>query len=283
MGEWQVAHGCRTLLARFSRYLRYMPLPYNATSLIRTDGIKIIEVLTDKGLEVPVPTCPGWNGGDLGWHVGQVWNFWGRVVSGGFTEADQISAMDTPTRPSDSDLLDWIAVSHNALYSALVRNRPEREVWTWTGANRDVAWVRRRMTQETAVHRWDAANAVGLPYKVPSAVAADGIDEFLMWFAGKGSDASTPPVGGTVHLHCTDNASDLAGTSTGKSAATGEWLVTDLSSSGAEFTREHAKGDAAVRGRARDLLMWIWGREAGPVEVLGDEGVAERFRSFTNM
>ena len=61
------------------------------------------------------------------------------------------------------------------------------------------------MTQETAVHRWDASNSVGIPYDIPVAVAADGIDEYLSWFAGPWCrHADATPVGGTVHLHCTD-------------------------------------------------------------------------------
>jgi hypothetical protein len=58
-------------------------------------------------------------------------------------------------------------------------------------------------------------------------------------------------------------------------------LVSTLDDSGATFTRQHAKGDAAIRGRAHDLLMWLWGRDAGPVEIIGDEGVAIRFRDYT--
>ncbi len=56
-------------------------------------------------------------------------------------------------------------------------------MWTWTGANQNVEWVRRRMAQETAVHRWDAAHAVGQPDDLDALVASDGIDEFLTYFA----------------------------------------------------------------------------------------------------
>ena len=79
------------------------------------------------------------------------------------------------------------------------------------------------MTQETAVHRWDASNSVGIPYEIPVAVAADGIDEYLSWFAGRGAGADATPVGGTVHVHCTDSARCEASSTVG-----GEWLVTGL-------------------------------------------------------
>ena len=258
-----------------------MPLPYNAIAHVRTDGVRFIDVLTDHGLDQPVPSCPEWNLGDLGWHLGNVWNFWARIVSEGLTELELVRAIDRPARPSDEFLLDWISISHNALNSALSRARLNKEVWTWTGANRDAAWVRRRMAQETAVHRWDAARAVGLPYKVPAALAADGIDEFLSTFAGRNVAAGAESVGGSVHLHCTDTRLQIAEGTDRRSEAGGEWLVSELDESGSTFPREHAKGDAAVRGRAHDLLMWLWHRDAGPVEIIGDEDLAQRFRDYT--
>ena len=49
-------------------------------------------------------------------------------------------------------------------------------------------------------------------------------------------------------------------------------------------TREHAKGDAAVRGPAHDLLMVLWRRQAlDTVEVIGDRAVAERLIARTRL
>jgi len=255
-------------------------LPYDPHTHLRTDAVRFLEIVADHGFDRPVPSCPGWNLGDLTWHLGGVWNRWGRIVSEGITTLDGVQAIGQPMRPSDDLLLDWVTAAHTAMFSALARTSDHTEVWTWTGSNQPELWVERRMTQETAVHRWDAANAVGIPYEIPTAVAADGIDEFLMWFAaGRVSDGAAP-VGGSVHLHCTDTDTGGHDGSDHRSAANGEWLVTHLGESRIEFTREHAKGDAAVRGRANDLLLWLWRRDAGPVEILGDTAVADRFRAF---
>jgi uncharacterized protein (TIGR03083 family) len=246
------------------------PLPYDALGQLRTDAVGILELVARHGLDHPVPTCPGWRLGDLAWHLGKVWNRWAHIVAEGLTTSDEVAALDEAVRPGDDLLLDWVSTAHTALYSALTRSDDSTEVWTWTGehrqTNRPVSWVRRRMAQETAMHRWDVANAVGVPYEIPDVVAADGIDEFLMWFASRRKRDGAAPVGGTVHLHCTDTD--------------GEWLVTHLDESGIAFTREHAKGDTAVRGRANDLLLWLWGRAEESVELLGDVAVAERFRGF---
>jgi uncharacterized protein (TIGR03083 family) len=255
-------------------------LPYDPHSHLRTDAVRFLEIVADHGFERPVPTCPGWNLGDLAWHLGGVWNQWGRIVAEGITTLEGVQAIGRPARPSDDFLLDWVTSAHRAMFSALAGTSDTTEVWTWTGSNQPEIWVERRMTQETAVHRWDASNAVGIPYDIPVAVAADGIDEFLTWFAAGRVAENAAPVAGSVHLHCTDTDSGVAEGADDRAAVPGEWLVRHLDESGIEFTRQHAKGDAAVRGRANDLLLWLWRRDAGPVEILGDVAVAERFRAF---
>jgi predicted lipid carrier protein YhbT len=75
-------------------------------------------------------------------------------------------------------------------------------------------------------------------------------------------------VAGSVHLHSTD--------------ADGEWVVTEPDpSSRLAVTHEHAKGDAAVRGSASDLLLLLWRRlnlddHAERFEVFGDRAVVDR-------
>jgi uncharacterized protein (TIGR03083 family) len=244
-------------------------LPFDAVDQFRTDSVQLIELVTDHGTAPTVPACPGWDLGDLLWHVGHVWNRWGRVVAEGITTADQVPGLDGHERPSNDLLVDWVTAAHTSAVSALVDAPEAQEVWTWTGSNQPVAWVGRRLVHETAVHRWDASQAVRVPYEMSALVAADGIDEFLSWFAARRPNADAAPVAGTVHLHCTDTD--------------GEWLITRLDADGIEFRREHAKGDVAVRGRADDLLLWLWRRADSGVEILGDASVAERFRAFPTL
>lgn len=256
-------------------------LPYDPLYHLRTDAVGFLEIVTKHGFEPEVEACPGWNLGDLAWHLGTVWNLFAHIVADRLTETDQVRALGRPERPADELLIDWVTAAHTALYSALADADPDDEVWTFTGSTQDIHWVLRRVTQETAMHRVDASHAVGVPYDVPTAVAADGIDEFLMWYAGR-RGVEGEPVAGSVHLHCSDIDDDVAEGTDDRSAATGEWLITTLDERGAQFTREHAKGDAAVRGRAHDLLMWVWRRPAD-VEVIGDRDVADRFQAFSKL
>ena len=51
----------------------------------------------------------------------------------------------------------------------------------------------------------------------------------------------------------------------------------------ATFTREHRKGDVAIRGRAQDIRMWLWRRDDEGLEMIGDKVVARRFRAFSEL
>ena len=250
-----------------------MALPYYATEHLMRDGQQLLDAAQRTGLDAPVVSCPGWNMGDLVWHMGEVWTFWGRIVEERLTDDEQVRSGPPRGRPRDDVLVDWVAAAHNRVYSVLNTAPVDLAYWTWTGANQDLWWVRRRMAQETAVHRWDAERTVGDVYEIPIAVAADGIDEFLEWHAPRGRSTS---IGGTVHIHCTDTDREVSTGSDDIGAVGGEWMIHRLDQDGIDVERVHQKGDVAIRGRARDVLLWLWGRDAGPVEFLGDESIAQR-------
>ena len=253
-----------------------MELPYDAVELLQTNGIRFIDIVSSTDRTTSVPSCAGWTIADLAHHQGEVWHFWARVLADGITDRTRLKEIVAPVRLDDDLLVDWLATTHNELYSALVSATPDQPAWTWTGSNQDARWVRRRMAQESSVHLWDAANTAGHPYAIPTAVAADGIDEFLEFYLGRERVDGAMKVGGTVHLHCTDTSeSDVAG---------GEWFISSVKEPTSTFTREHRKGDAAVRGTAHQLLLWLWRRDEfddGTVEVIGNEVVARRLRAYT--
>ena len=138
----------------------------------------------------------------------------------------------------------------------------DRPVFAFAPAHRRAGFWPRRMAQETTVHRVDAEQAVGRPVgPIEPAFAVDGIDELLSIFVAALGAARSPGDGRTVHLHATD--------------VEGEWLIR-FEQGDVVVEPGHAKGDAAVRGPAADLLLWLWGRRPlDGFEVFGDRGAAE--------
>ncbi len=217
------------------------------------------------GLDATVPPCPGWDVADLLWHLAGVHWFWGTIVAERRTTP---KGMAGPDRPADDELMDLYYDQLGALVEVLRSTDAETPVWSWSGNDKNVAWVIRRMAHETAMHRWDAEAAAGTHAAIDPLMAGDGIDEFLANFLPWSAEGA-PPVGGSVHLHCTDTP--------------GEWTVVE-GGEGFVVAREHAKGDCALRGAASDLLLVLWHRlPLSAIEVMGDVGVAERFVAHTRL
>ncbi|HEY3452049.1 MAG TPA: maleylpyruvate isomerase family mycothiol-dependent enzyme [Myxococcales bacterium] len=229
--------------------------------VIRDESAALAEAASRVPLETPVPTCPGWTMGQLVTHLGQVQRWCNFIVSTRAQERPDRSAF--PQAPQ-ADLVPWFREATSTLLDTLSKADPATPLWTWTPERKAGYW-RRRQAQEAAVHRWDAQNAAGAAQPLEAALAADGIDELLeMLPFVPGSRTGS---GETVHLHCTD--------------VSGEWLVR-LGTKGLEVGRKHAKGDAAVRGKASDLDLFLWGRiPATALEVFGDAALVARFQGLT--
>jgi uncharacterized protein (TIGR03083 family) len=223
------------------------------------DGAGFVDACEAAGLTVPVASCPGWSVADLLWHLAEVHHFWATIVG---DQRDTWEGYEAPARPADDELPAFYRAGLAATLAVLRAAEPSAPNWTWSN-DHSAGFVIRRMAQETAVHRWDAEHAAGHDWAIDAGLASDGIDEFLYHFRGDGTDGGQP-VGGSVHLHCTDVA--------------GEWTVRPLADGGSEVTREHAKGDCALRGTANDLLLVLWRRlPLSAADVVGDAGVAARF------
>jgi uncharacterized protein (TIGR03083 family) len=214
------------------------------------------------GGDAPVAACPGWTVDDLVRHIagGDAWA--ATVVESGSTDMPQRPHVDDAL--AGEELVEHYRAGAAALGHTMAGADPDAEVWTFAAGDRSVRfWIRRR-AQETLVHRVDAEFAAGAPTPVDPAFASDGVDEYLAMFVPRFGSALAD-LGGSVHVHCTD--------------VEGEWLVVPASDA-AVVTREHAKGDVAVRGRAEDLLLLLWGRRGADTEgnqVFGDAELLARF------
>jgi len=212
----------------------------------------------------PIASCEPWVGTDLLWHMIEVHYFWKFIVENHAMNPDDYVPR---SKPADNDLLTEYRMGLDALVNALSSTDLALSCWTWAGIH-DAAWVIRRMAHETAVHAWDAHRAAGNTAQIDAVLASDGIDEFvhvmLMNNVREGKDA----LSGSVHIHCTD--------------VDGEWLIVPADSSEVIVTREHAKGDCALRGSAQNLLLALWRRvPMSSLEVIGKANVAHQFLNRT--
>jgi len=209
------------------------------------------------------PAAPAWAG--LGWdraellrHVANV-HGWIRAQLR-FGPSERIRFGSVEGAPEGPALPDWFEAGAAELLE-LLSTMDLVATWpTWAGPQPGTFFPR-RMAQEAAVHRWDAAGG-----PIDAALAVDGVDELLSLFAPRLPADRLAGLQGSIHLHATDTE--------------GEWLVR-LAPEGVEFEHGHAKGDVALRGTAQDLLLWTWNR--APVderfEVFGERGLLDAWRT----
>lgn len=196
--------------------------------------------------------CPGWDVSRLTTHVGRIYGSMAAQLRSGSLEP----AMGDPAPlPAEGDLVPWFNECLAEVVDALGDTDPATPLWTWT-SRQDAGFYHRRIAHETAVHRWDAERATGAPAPIDAELALDGVDEVIeVGLQQRRSGDPIPHPDGSLHLHRTDGE--------------GEWLVVPVDGR-LVVTKEHAKGDVAVRGSASELLLYLWGRDEGAVETFGD-------------
>lgn len=232
---------------------------------IRRDGHRLIELARPR-LDATVPSCPDWDMAGLLSHMGQVYNMVANLVERRATERTAADAeLDDPPAGAEAD---WCAGLLQRAVDVLEAVDPDAPMWTWTAAT-TARFYHRRMAHETAVHLADAQQAAGVPVELDSALAADGIDEFveMVYLRPRPPEHALVAPDGSLHLHRTDGD--------------GEWMFTSGDDGTIIATSEHGKGDAAVRGSGSDLLLFIWGRGISPAcEVFGDRAVADAWAAL---
>ncbi len=237
--------------------------------LERCDGLEaeladFSESLVGADWAAAVPTCDRWDVLKLVSHLGGI-HRWCEVM---VREVAQERSEVRHPKPEANAMAPWFAEGGQLLLQTLRAADPNAEMFAW-GTDQHVKFWSRRQLHETAVHRFDAANALGRPFEMTAPVAADSIDEFLDNLP-KGIHFA-PNVGNlngndeTIHLHATD--------------AEGEWVI-HLTNDGFRYEHGHHKSTVAVRGPISDLALLMWGRLALDHETLttfGDDALMQHW------
>lgn len=213
-----------------------------------------------------VPTCPNWTLRDLVNHIGGIHRWATRVVSERSAgPIDETLEAIAGGWPDQQDLAAWFRAGHLLLVDAL-RSAPEDlDCWAFLRAPSPLAFWARRQLHETTIHRVDAELTSGPISEVPTAHAADGIDELLTCFLPRRSSRLRPDAPRTISVQPTD--ADVA------------WLVT-AGPDGATTERVAGDGDVIVRGAASDLYRLLWNRRAvDGLDVTGDASLLDLWRT----
>jgi uncharacterized protein (TIGR03083 family) len=224
----------------------------------------------------PVPTCPGWTLEQLFRHVGRGDRWAAQIVRDRMDSFLDFRSVEEGKPPPDlDDAIAWLNGGAQRLVDAVEGTGAETPIWTFLGPRPAGWWIRRRL-HENAIHRADAALAVGADFTLDAEVAADGIDEFLERIviqAGKDGAALPLEGGDTLHLHATDPGLGEAG----------EWTVA-VEDVAITWSHEHGKGTVALRGGATELLLAMTRRvplDATGIAVFGDQAVWQRWLDRT--
>jgi uncharacterized protein (TIGR03083 family) len=226
---------------------------------LQTCGGALADAIGMAPAQTPVPSCSEWTLAALVQHLG-IHHRW-VLANLDHSPADGMAVFDSIEAPPEWDsTADWIRAGVDALASRLAEVGLDAPCWTWAGEPVSGFWAR-RTAHETEIHGWDGTNAAGAPLSIDPALASDGIDEWLT-LAGMMPRGGMRGDGQTMHVHCTD--------------VEGEWLVR-LGADGLDITREHAKGEVAVRGAAAELFLALTRRldaaSTPAIEVIGDASV----------
>ncbi|HEV7761387.1 MAG TPA: maleylpyruvate isomerase family mycothiol-dependent enzyme [Acidimicrobiales bacterium] len=224
-------------------------------------------------LSTAVPTCPGWTVADLTGHVGWFCTRWRDHLRGGGAEG-RVRAADVVAPEGTDAAAAWLGGLRDELLAELRPTTADTPVWTWFPPDQTAGFVARRCASELAVHRYDAQSARGTCAPIAPDLAVDGIEELLGPLAtvdyrpdGVHGDGVH---GETLHLHGTDDPATTGGVD-----LHAEWLLR-LEPDRLVASREHAKGDLALRAGVSDLELLLYGRPPlGPVQRFGDEAILD--------
>lgn len=250
---------------------RYATEITTQTDLLRT-------AIAGADMTRPVPSCPGWNVGQLVRHLGGGQRWLAEIVRTAATEPpDDLSFRDLSAYAhEDPAVLDpWLVESSRGLTEALLAQGPDVAVWMPIPgiAEGGMDFFARRFTHETALHRADATLALGLDYLIAEDVALDSLDEWMeldalpFHFDLDPAKRDVLGPGHTIHLHATDTAPETRA----------EWFV-DLTGDTIAWHRSHEKAAVAVRAPLTDLLLFVYGRRRyESLEVFGDTALLDEW------
>ncbi|MFB1044295.1 maleylpyruvate isomerase family mycothiol-dependent enzyme [Streptomyces chrestomyceticus] len=212
-------------------------------------------------LRTPVPSCPGWNVGQLLRHLGGAHRWVEEVIRTGTERPPPDGHFRdlSPYADEDPAVLDgWLGEGAALLAETLRTAGPSAEAWVpLPQLGPAAAFFARRMANETAVHRADAFLAQGAPFTLGEETAADCFGEWLELVVQPQTLDHRPELRDLLGHPGRTLRFRARGTAPGTAA---DWLI-DLT--GAAISWRHAPREEAavtVSGPLTDLLLVLYRR-----------------------
>ena len=232
-----------------------------------SDFHRLRAVVGEADLTATVPSCPEWTVEDLARHVGAVY-------------LHKVECMRLGTHPQvwpppgldTEDARALLDRAFPALTAEFAARAPESHAFTWYEPDQTVGFWIRRMAQETVIHRVDAELGAGTERApIPSDLAHDGIDEFLIAFVAYGAAAYPEEYAPLL--------ADSDGRAVRLSTPDTAWLVRPTVAGIEVAVGDADTAAATVHGDPADLLLWVWNRAGDDrVTITGDPGVVAYLR-----
>lgn len=194
--------------------------------------------------------------------------------------------MGLPDR--ESAYADWLDSGVAQVSAVLRATDPHARMWAW-GPDQHARFWARRMLFETLLHRTDAERALGLPSGIDTALAADGVDEFLVNLPSAGFFA--PGVaklrgnGEVIAFRCADEAGHAGEQWNVRLNRDGFGLEPRTNTGADSGTRQgHARDQVTVQGGAADLLLLLYGRlsrDDASLDVSGDRKLLDHWLAYS--
>lgn len=241
---------------------------------LRSDGTAFLNAISQPDvISVTVPSCPDWTVGELARHLGAIY----RRVRVNAASSDihtpwpALAVPDDAPAADDPSVVSWFGQELAQIDAFLQALDPDRPVWNWAPQAKVGAFWHRRLAHETAVHRWDAQLATGLPEPLDSKLAGDTVSEVFDTMLPAGRRRSPSTASGMVHLVASDLDQHWWVRVRGEGVAL-------LDTNTLLDDSEHQPG-AVASGTASDLALALWGRVSFDVlHTTGDLALLEALR-----
>lgn len=235
-----------------------------------------------------VPSCPGWRLRNLALHVGRALRLWTDVLT--LASGGRRPWGEGVARPADEDLEAFVRAQTEAVVAALGAADERTPAWTFWG-DRTARGIPRRVALETAVHAWDATDALGASTDLDSRLAADGVVEF---FEAILALTDRPPTGlrGAVRLEAADVdaawrveiAPDRRPELRPARATTRGGATLAPSDGPSRAPADRAPPGVIARGAASDLLLVLWRRlPPDRLTITGDGDLFRRLVAYPRL